>query len=284
MKRVLVAGGSGFLGRHLVQELTSRGYRVRALIRDPNKRELIPTAEETMAMDLLDANASLREALTGIDVVISAAGQPCTLQRVADRRSFRHVDPQINRALLDAAIMAGVRKFVYVTVLAGPEHRELDYVAAHEEFIANLRASIIDHTIVHANGFFYSYLDLLDFAKRGLAIGFADGNARSNPIHEADLAVACVEAIEGDSKKIEVGGPEVITRREEVELAFAAVGRKTRVLRIPRPLLKAVLLLICLGDRRRGEMLEFLAAISTTDVLAPPRGNRRLGDYLEEHA
>ncbi|HEY5195272.1 MAG TPA: NAD(P)H-binding protein [Solirubrobacteraceae bacterium] len=284
MKRVLIAGASGFLGRHIVLEASSRGYSVRALIRDPDKRELIESAEETIAIDLLDGGARLHDALAGVDVVVSAAGQPCTLQRIADRRSFRRVDHPINRALLDAAIPRGVRKFVYVTVLAGPELRELDYVAAHEEFVTDLKASAIDHTVVRANGFFYSYLDLLDFARRGLAVSFADGSARSNPIHEADLAVACVEAIESESREIDVGGPEIVTRREEMELAFAAVSRNPRVLRIPGPLFKAVLPLIRLGDRRRGEMLDFLAAISGVDVLAPQHGSRRLGDYLREHA
>lgn len=284
MDRVLVAGASGFLGRHVVRELGAHGYDVRALIRDPGKRELIEGTQDTIAIDLLDPGAQIHAAMEAIDVVFSAAGQPCTLQRIADRRSFRQVDPQINRALLQAAIAQGVRKFVYVTVLAGPPLHDLAYVAAHQQFIDELKVSAIDHTVLRANGFFYSYIDLLDFARRGLAISFADGKARSNPIHEADLALACVEAIESPHREIDVGGPETLTRREEVELAFAAVERRTRVLRIPRPLLKVALPLIRLGDHRRGEMLEFLAAISATDVLAPARGSRQLGDYLREHA
>jgi nucleoside-diphosphate-sugar epimerase len=268
MNRVLVAGASGYLGRHIVEECSARAHRVRALIRDPDKRDLIKGAEETIAIDLLDRGEQLGHVMEGIDVVVSAAGQPCTLQRTSDRRSFRRVDPQINRSLLHAAIAEEVRKFVYIAVLAGPRLGHLDYVAAHEEF----------------NGFFYSYLDLLEFARRGLAISFGDGNARSNPIHEADLAVACVGAIDGTSPQIEVGGPDIITRREEVEMAFAAVGRKPRVLRIPAAPLKSALPFIRLTDRRRGEMLDFLAAISHTDVLAPPQGSRRLEDYLREHA
>ncbi len=283
INRVLVAGASGHLGRHVVEQLRAREYRVRALIRsrgpcDPS------TTEQTTVIDLLDAGEQLREIMQGVDVVFSAAGQPCTLQRTADRRSFRRIDPHINKTLLDAAIATGVRKFVYIAVLAGPQHRDLDYVASHEQFVEELEASEIERTVVRANGFFYSYLDLLDFTRRGLAISFGDGSARSNPIHEADLAVACVQAIEGSQQEIEVGGPEIITRREEVELAFAAVGRKARVLRIPLPLLKVALRLLSLGDPRRAEMLAFLAAISRTDLLAPQHGSRRLGDYLREHA
>jgi uncharacterized protein YbjT (DUF2867 family) len=285
VSRVLVAGASGYLGRQVLRELDARGYDTRALVRDPAKRELVRGSGETIAIDLLaDPGEQLRDAMRDVDVVFSAAGQPCTLQRIPDRRSFRKVDPQINRALLDAAVAAGVRKFVYVAVLARPEHRDLAYVAAHEEFVAALQESPIEHTVVYANGFYYSYIDLLDFARRGLAITFVDGSARSNPIHETDLAIACVNAIDSDHQQIEVGGPETITRREEIELAFAAVDRKPRVLRVPAPLLKAVLPIMRLTDRRRAEMLTFLAAISATDLIAPPQGSRTLGDYLREHA
>jgi uncharacterized protein YbjT (DUF2867 family) len=283
MSRILVAGASGYLGRHLVEELSSRDYRVHALIRDPAKRDLLKRAEQTFVIDLLDDRAHLHDALENVDVVISVAGQPCTLKRTTDRRSFNHVDPQINHALLDVAITNGVRKFVYVTVLAGPRLSDMDYVAAHETFINELQRSDIEHTVVHANGFFCSYLDLLDFARRGLAISFGDGNARSNPIHEADLAVACADAINDSRRRIEVGGPEIITRREEIEKAFAAVGRKPRVLRVPYALFKTALPAIRLTDRRRGEMLDFLAAISRTDVVAPAYGSRRLDEYLREH-
>ena len=76
----------------------------------------------------------------------------------------------------------------------------------------------------------------------------------------------------------------MITRREEIEITFAAVARKPRVLRIPRTLLKCGLALFRLRDRRRAEMVDFLARLSSTDVLGAPHGERRLTDYLRERA
>jgi uncharacterized protein YbjT (DUF2867 family) len=284
MTRVLIAGASGYLGRHMVTELSARGYSTRALIRDPSKRDLVASADEIVTADLLDPGDRLDEALEGVDLVFSSAGQPCTLRQTRDHRSFREIDHPINRALLDAAVRNRVRRFSYVTVLAPPELRDLAYVAAHERFIEDLRASGIEWTVIRANGFFYSYLDLLDFVRRGPAIAFGDGKARSNPVHEADLAIACVEAIESGRGEIEIGGPEILTRAEEIEMAFATVGRKPRVLRVPRLLLSAALPILRARDARRAEMIEFLAALSSGDVLAPPHGERRLGDYLADHA
>jgi uncharacterized protein YbjT (DUF2867 family) len=280
MKRVLVAGAGGHLGRHVVAELSARGHRARALVRDPGKRDLAG-AEEVVAADLSDPEAPLAEALEGVDVVFSAAGQSCTMQRAVERASFRDVDLPINRALLAAARAAGVQRFAYVAVLGGERLRHLDYVAAHEDFVGELAASGLDRTVIRANGFFYSYLDMLQAIRRGPAILFGDGSARSNPIHEADLAVACVEAIERGLEEVDVGGPETLTRREEAELAFAAIGKKPRLIRLPAPLLGAAVRLLRPRDRRRAEMLEFIAAIGRTDMLAPAHGERRLGEYLE---
>lgn len=284
MSSVLIAGASGHLGRHVVEELSSQGHRTRALIRDSGKRELVAAADETIVLDLLDEGSSLDPAFDGIEVVFSAAGQPCTMRPLPDRRSFREVDFRINRALLDAAKRNGVRKFAYVAVLGHIEHGHLPYVKAHEEFVEELVASGLDYTVIRANGLFYSYLDLLDAVRRGPAISFGDGSARSNPIHEIDLAGACVEAIEDKRNEVELGGPDAMTRSEEIEMAFAAVNRKPRLRRVPRPLLKLALPLFGLRDRRRAEMLEFLAAINRTDMLGEPHGQRRLVDYLTEHA
>jgi uncharacterized protein YbjT (DUF2867 family) len=280
VSRVLVAGASGFLGRELVGELKARGHRVRALIRNPRKQSVLGAADEVVMLDLLDPRSIPDDVVEGIDLVVSAAGQPWTLERTDERRSFRQVDPKINRALLEAALAAGVQRFAYVGVLCPEQLRHLPYVAAHEEFIEDLISSGLPHSVIRANGFFCSYVDLLNLARRGLAIGFGDGSARSNPIHEADLAAACIDAIEAEHNEIEIGGPEILTRQEEAELAFAAVGRNARLLRIPVPLLKLALPAMRLGDRRRAEMAEFIAAISRIDMLAPPHGSRRLSDYL----
>ena len=75
-----------------------------------------------------------------------------------------------------------------------------------------------------------------------------------------------------------------MTRSEEVELAFAVLGREARVRRVPHSLLRVALPLVRLRDRRRAEMIEFIAAIGRRDMLAPPHGERRLRDYLAEHA
>jgi uncharacterized protein YbjT (DUF2867 family) len=283
-KLVAIAGASGTLGREVIRALAQRGHRARALIRDPGKRELVGEAEQVQLIDLLGPDAALEEALEGVDVVFSAAGQSSAMGRRGERQSFQDVDYPINKALLDAALAVGATQFVCVSVLNGPELRHLAYVDAHERVVDDAIASGIDCTVVRANAFFSVYLEALAQARRGSLLGFGDPKALSNPIDERDLATACVEALDRKQASIDVGGPEILTRREELEAAFLALGREPRVRWLPTRVAKAALPVLRLRDRRRAEMLEFVLSIATRDMLATPCGSGRLQDYLREKA
>jgi uncharacterized protein YbjT (DUF2867 family) len=123
---------------------------------------------------------------------------------------------------------------------------------------------------------------VLDMARRGRARIVGDPDARSNPIHDADLAVACVDALESGADEVEVGGPEAMTRREEFELVNEAAGRGRTAKRMPSALPRAGALLLRPIDPRRAAMLDFLHRICTMDMIGPPHGSRRLEDYLRE--
>ncbi len=63
----------------------------------------------------------------------------------------------------------------------------------------------------------------LAMARRGRAYVFGDGGFRINPIHGADLAVACADAVEGGPADVPIGGPDVLTHEAIARDAFAAV-------------------------------------------------------------
>jgi uncharacterized protein YbjT (DUF2867 family) len=279
-KLVAIAGASGTLGQEMIRALAERGHRTRALIRDPGKRELVAEADQVQLVDLLDPE----EALKGVNVVFSAAGQSSAMGRRSERRSFQDVDYPINKALLNAALAVGAAKVVYVSVLNGPEMRHLAYVDAHERVVDEAIASGVDCTVIRANAFFSVYLEALKRARRGPLLGLGDPDALSNPIDERDLATACAEALNGREASVDVGGPEILTRREELEAAFLALGREPRVRWLPTAVAKAALPALRLRDRRRAEMLEFVLSITARDMVATPHGSSRLKDYLREKA
>lgn len=286
MSHVLVAGATGTLGRHVVAELKARGHTVRALVRDSARLdELRLPVDEVTRGDLTDA-ASLAGVCDGVDAVVSCAGASMRLGGMLDRRGFGTVDHEGNRNLLARAHAAGVGRFVYVSVFGGPEMAATAYAGAHERFVAELRASGLPHTVVRPTGFFSFFDAILEMAARGRAAVIGPGHARTNPVHEADVAAACTDALESAAPEPEtaLGGPDVLTRREIVELALRVAGRNAPVRSFPAPLLRALVAPLRILNPRLHALLDFGAAVSLAGCVAPPRGTRRLEDHFRARA
>jgi uncharacterized protein YbjT (DUF2867 family) len=281
-EKVLVAGAGGMLGRHLLKELTSRGYGVRAMVRDA----CTMAGEEEL--DVFDCDArrpeSLAGACEGIGVVVSALGATLALRYTPPNAGYRDVDLGANLNLLAEARRAGVRRFVYVSLYGAEALCGLGYVDAHEEFVAALRSSGVSYTVVRPTGFFYVFGEIFKMAARGRAFLVGDGRARTNPVHEADVARACADAVGSDESEIAVGGPEVYTRREATELAFAALGRRPKITSVPAGLVRTLVAPLKLFDRRLYDFLQFGVAVGTLDVVAPAYGTRTLAEYFRQLA
>ena len=87
-----------------------------------------------------------------------------------------------------------------------------------------MKDSGIEYAIVCPNGFFNDMSEFLKMAKKGTVTLIGDGRRKINPIHGADLAKVCVDAVAGRETEIPVSGPVTYTYREIAELAFAVLG------------------------------------------------------------
>jgi uncharacterized protein YbjT (DUF2867 family) len=190
--RVALAGATGVLGRHVAGLLSGSGCSFRALGRDPSKLAELSAAETRVCN--LTQPASLRGVCDGADVLISCAGAPVSFSS-RDRSSFSAVDDAGNSNLLAEAQRAGISKIVYVSVVLSSTILSTEYVAAHERFVEKLSTSGLDFTVVRSTGFFYVFESFVDLASKGLLALPGRGMSKTNPIHEADVARACVEAI-----------------------------------------------------------------------------------------
>jgi uncharacterized protein YbjT (DUF2867 family) len=162
--------------------------------------------------------------------------------------------------------------------------RQTAYVQAHERFVHTLAASGLEYCVVRPTGVFAFFLELLAAARRGPLPALGHGLARTNPIHEDDVAKACVEALSEERRQFPVGGPETFTRARLLEMMFEAHGRLAKLRSIPPWLLSASAKLMSPWQPRLAGLIEFGLAVSQTDVIAPVYGTRRLGDYLRTAA
>jgi dihydroflavonol-4-reductase len=123
---VLITGGTGQVGNAIARRLTADGVPVRALVRSPDRARVLPDGAEPVFGDVTDAR-SLSAALDGVDTVYHAAGIPEQWRK--DAGEFARVNVDGTRNVVEAALAAGVERFVYTStddVLVGPAGESFD--------------------------------------------------------------------------------------------------------------------------------------------------------------
>lgn len=283
--KILVAGAGGVLGRSILAELRRRGLQARAMVRRPTPAVAELCADVRIADALLPE--SLHGVMDGVDVVISSLGASVDPSSFRGWRRYGKVDAPANCALLGAAKRAGVRRFVYTSLIGGDRMRQLDYSDAHERVVDAMRASGLPASVLRPTGFFAAMMALLDFARRGCVPVFGDGLQPTNPIDEHDLAAIAVDeslhTVEG-LHEVAVGGPEVFTRRQIAEMAFAALGLRPRLRHVPPWLARTIGYASRLVHPRVAHFTLFAAHVMTHPCLAPAVGTRRLADAFRRRA
>lgn len=281
---IVVAGATGTVGARVLAGLLARGTRVRAVVRDPSRIAPHPLVE-TIALsgpDLVD-EAAWGRVLEGSQAVVSALGASVALN-ARGRASYLDVDVPVHRALAAAARAAGVRAGAYVSVHPAPGYDQTRYVQAHLEVERILGASLPALGVVRPTGIYSALEDLVDMAARGMGLVIGDGQARTNPVHPDDVSAAVLRALDdalaATSSTTAVGGPEVMTRAAIVEAAFAAVGRRPRLLHVPAAVFEVYGALLRPFHPRLGDLVAFFVAVSTHDGIAPAVGTKTLRDHF----
>jgi len=279
MKQVLIAGATGYLGRHLCAEFQDQGWHVSALVRRKS------AARDLRADTLIEAQATRPETLQGImagcDLVVSALG----ITRQADGVGYWDVDYQANLNLLNEALRADVQHFAFVHVLNADRMQQVPLVAAKSAFVRILQNAPLRSTVIAPTGYFSDMGDFLAMAKTGRVWLFGTGSQQINPIHGADLARASFEAIAQREDWVDVGGPEIFTQDELARLSFDALNTPARIIHLPDILRRATLwLLPRFTPRRIAGPAEFFLTALALNMTARPFGTRRLSRHFQKLA
>lgn len=277
MKKVLVAGSTGYLGSYIVKELVDRQIDFQAIARSAHKLTAVGLAPSQIIEAQVTNKESLADRWTGVDVVISTVG----ITRQKDGLTYMDVDYQANKNLLDEAIKQGVKKFIYISVLQGDKLTHLKICEAKERFVKELEQSGLDYCIIRPSGFFSDMAEFFNMANSGRVYLFGDGTTKVNPIHGADLAKVCVDAIFHEEQVIEVGGPEILTHQQIAEAAFSAVEKPVKITHIPDWIRRALLRLagVFMSKTKFGPV-EFFLNVMTMDMAAPPYGHHTLSAFF----
>ena len=258
MPTVLVTGGTGFVGSHLIEVLLRRGDRVRALVRSPAKAQALGfEGVEWIPGDLSDP-AALHRATRGVAVIYQVAG----LVAVQNEAAGMAVNRDGTARLLEAASDTGAR-FVLLSSLAaaGPSvpGRPLTGDEPPAPVTAYGRSKLAAETVVRQGSLPWVILrppavygprdrEMLrvfsGISRLGLAPVFGRGDQQLSLVYGPDLAEAIAVAgnsAEAAGKTFCPAHPEVVSTTELVRKIGEAAGRTVRVLRIPVPVGRVIL-------------------------------------------
>jgi uncharacterized protein YbjT (DUF2867 family) len=163
-RTLAITGGTGFVGRHLIDAALEQGHLVRALTRSPRP----PRAGVHWIYGSMEKPLALSQLVSGADAVIHVAG----VINAPDREGFAIGNVDGTLAVVDATRAAGIRRFVHVSSLAAREPRLSDYGWSKARAEIIVAASALDWTIVRPPAVFgpgdREMLELFRAATRGL--------------------------------------------------------------------------------------------------------------------
>jgi len=280
MKKILVAGASGVLGLHIVQQLQNTEYELIGQAHSADKEASVALyCDEVQVVDLTNPT-EVEGICKGVDIVLSTVGKSVSLF-TNDPRSFIDIDFHANLNLLEEARRAGVRRFIYVSIFGSETSPRLRQGWAQEMFTQNVLHYFSDCTVIKPVGMFSGLNDLLIMGQRGLVMTPGNGKPVTNPIHPKDLAAFCIEHLEYGPRVVNVGGPEIHSRNEVAEQVCQVTHCRT-ALNIPLWLVKPGLAAIRLLSQNLYDKMSFFTFITTHDMVAPKYGRLTFEDYLEE--
>lgn len=276
--KVLLAGATGYLGKYITQELLSRNFKTKIIVRDRSKVNLNHTNLEIKEAEVTKPDA-LKNIFEDVQFVISAVG----ITRQKDDLTYMDVDYQSNANLIEEAKKTGVKKFIYISVLNGERLKHLKICEAKERLGDYLKSSGLDYCIIRPNGFFSDMGDFLKMAKGGKVYLFGDGKLKLNPIHGEDLAKVVVDAINQDKNEINIGGPDMLSQNEIAELALNAYSKPIKITHLPDWMRKFALWLVrTFTSSKTYGPLEFFMTTMVMDMQAPQYGKYKLEKYFNE--
>ncbi|MBM3736947.1 MAG: NAD-dependent epimerase/dehydratase family protein [Acidobacteria bacterium] len=193
---VFVTGGTGYLGRPLIEQLTTRGHQVKALVR-PGSEKRLPAGATPVLGDALNAETFTRH-VKGADTLVQLAGTPKPAPWKGPE--FHRVDRASAYASIAAAKAQGVPHFVYVSV-AHPAPVMKSYIAVRtgcENLLrtSGLRATVLRPWYVLGPGHWWPYA-LIPFYALGAMLPFTrEGAARLGLVRREEMVRALVWAVE----------------------------------------------------------------------------------------
>jgi uncharacterized protein YbjT (DUF2867 family) len=242
---VTVFGGSGFLGRHVVRALAKRDYRIRVAVRRPELAGHLQPVGRVGQIHAVQANlrypASVEAAMRDSHAAINLVG----ILAEGGAQTFDAVQGAGAGAVAKAAAAVGA-EMVHVSAIGADEHSPSRYARAKAAGEKAVRSAVPSACILRPSVVFGPEDQ---FTNRFAALArmspvmplIGGGLTRLQPVYVGDVATAVADAVDGKTREAatyELGGPEVLTMREIMEIILAVTERRRMLVSLPFGLAK----------------------------------------------
>ena len=235
---IVLVGGSGFLGRHVLEACLAKGWRVRVLCRQPQRFSIPPSAsgEVTAVAADITQPQSLRGMFDGAAGVVNLVS--ILFERGAQR--FESINVQGARAVAEEAVRANVPRLMHISAL-GIDQGNAAYATTKRLGEQAVRAVFPEAIILRpsliigmGDGFFGRFAPMSKFSPLLPLVG--GGHTQFQPVLATDVARAIVAAMLSDNAKgqrYDIAGPEILTFRQLLQLMLSQLQRRRLLLPLP---------------------------------------------------
>ena len=285
MNRVCILGGTGFVGQHLISNLSKRGICCRVLSRHPQRHAnlLVNPGIELIKSEALESNY-LTAQFEGCDAVINLIG---ILNETGKRNRFREIHVELVDTIVEAASKAGVGRLLHMSALHADAARGAsEYLRskgegenrAHTHGGTSLKVTSIRPSVIFGSGdsFFNRFAGLLKLSP--ILFPLACPKSRFAPVWVEDVAEAFARCLEDDStadKHYDLCGPNIYTLQELVSYTAKTAGLNRVILPLGNGLSKMQARLLGLLPGRPFTMDNYLSL--QTDSICENNGFGSLG-------
>jgi NADH dehydrogenase len=242
---VTVFGGSGFLGRAVVRALCKRDYRIRVAVRRPELAGHLQPLGRVGQIHAVQANlrypASVEAAMRGAEIAINLVG----ILAPSGAQSFEAVHA-VGAATVAKVAAAASARMVHVSAIGASADSPSRYARSKAEGEQAVRSTVPSATILRPSVVFGPEDDFTNrfagLARISPALPLIGGGAtKLQPVYVGDVATVVADAVDGKAKAgaiYELGGPEVLSMREIMELILSTIGRDRMLVSLPFGLAK----------------------------------------------
>ncbi|MFQ5595122.1 MAG: complex I NDUFA9 subunit family protein [Anaerolineae bacterium] len=248
---IVVTGGSGYVGSHIVKRLVEGDRPVRALVRSRQRAEQEGRLNG-LTIDRVEADVtrpdSLRPAFDGATAIIHTVA----IAIEKGGRSYEEINYQGTVNVVEAAKRAGVRRLINLSQLSANSNLPYRFLASKGKAQEYVAASGLDWTAFRPSVIWGPEDEFANtFARLAplspIIFPIVDRRVRFEPVWVEDVVTSIVGALDDPQtigKEYELGGPEVLTLEEIERRTLAAVGARRLMMPFPRPLLEMIVALM----------------------------------------